>query len=781
MQTLVLTAFISSIYHSYGQNCNISVDAGQDQILCSPGQANLNATITGNYFSLNWSPGAGLADSAAASTSATVSQTTAYTVTVRSLSPTNLLVNGDFSQGDTGFTSDYIYGTGGGVGLLSNEGQYAIAANAASTHNHFAGCTDHTGNGNMMVVNASGVTNNVWCQTIQVNSNTEYDFSAWVTSVTSQNPAKLQFSVNGELLGDLFQASPVTCNWQDFDAQWASGANTTAEICIVNVNQTPAGNDFALDDISFREICVSADTVTVTVADLNAALNIPASICQSEGPADLTQWLGPDATPGGSWTLDGNPVINFDPAAVSPGNHTLRYTLTLGNCTEFDESVIAVSAPPNAGTPAGPSPVFCAGEDQTTVLAGLLQGADPGGNWAEVSATPSVNGAFNPGAGTFRTLGQAPGTYLFEYRLSGGGVCHDASAGVSVVINPVPEANAGPDQTLDCTVSEVELGTQSQPAPGAQYSWSLAGSGPISGATGPTLITDEPGVYRLDVSDSSGSCAAFDEVVVDSRITVISGEASIKPLTCAGSNDGGIAVTSATGGDAPYLYAIGEDAFQTNPQFAGLGAGLYTVRIMDANGCETALEVNLPAPDALEIELAANQSNDPPMIAIGDSLELRILLNKPQDEITGVNWAPAPTGCQDCFSAYVSPKETTIYKVTAADLNGCTAEAQLTVVVNQQLHVFLPNAFSPNDDGHNDIFYIQSGAEIAKVQTFRVLDRWGNLVFQDLDFFPNDPVHGWNGEFNNRPQNPAVYVYVAQLETVSGEVVVETGEVVLVR
>ncbi|HMQ89837.1 MAG TPA: hypothetical protein PKB07_19700, partial [Flavilitoribacter sp.] len=333
MQTLVLTAFISSIYHSYGQNCNLSVDAGQDQILCSPGQANLNAVITGNYFSLGWSPGAGLADSASAATAATVNQTTTYTVSVRSLSPTNLLVNGDFSQGDTGFTSDYIYGTGGGVGLLSNEGQYAIATNAASTHNHFAGCTDHTGNGNMMVVNASGVTNNVWCQTIQVSSNTEYDFSAWVTSVTSQNPAKLQFSVNGALLGDLFQASPVTCNWQAFDAQWASGANTTAEICIVNVNQTPAGNDFALDDISFREICVFTDEVTLTVADLDASLNLPGSICQNAGPVDLAQWLDHDATPGGTWTLDGVNIGSFDPAIVSAGNPTLRYTLPLRNCT----------------------------------------------------------------------------------------------------------------------------------------------------------------------------------------------------------------------------------------------------------------------------------------------------------------------------------------------------------------------------------------------------------------------------------------------------------------
>ncbi len=779
MQTLVLTALIFSSFQMNGQNCNLSVSAGPDIVLCAPGQVNLNASVGGNFLSLGWTPATGIANPAAANTTATVSQTTVFSLAVRSISPVNLIVNGNFNQGDTGFDSDYVYGTGGGAGLLSNEGQYAIAGNAGTTHNQFANCNDHTGGGNMMVVNASGVTNNVWCQTVTVNANTDYDFSAWVTSVTSQNPARLQFSVNGSLLGNVFQAASNTCNWQQFNAQWASGASASAEICIVNVNQTPAGNDFAIDDISFREICLFSDEVTVTVADLDAGLNIPAGICGSSPAVNLQEWLGTGATPGGVWTLNGNPVSVFNPASVPVGNHVLRYTLTLGNCTVFEEATLAVAQPPNTGTASNQGAAACQGADQTASLFSLLQGADAGGTWVETSQVPSTNGAFNAAAGTFRTLGQLPGEYTFEYRLSGGGVCPDAATGVTFVIRPTPVANAGPDQILDCTVTSVELGGQG--AQGIQYSWSLVGAGPITGANGPLLTIDEAGVYRLDAADASGNCTAFDEVIVESRITTIAGETSLKPITCNGANDGGIAVTAATGGDEPYLYALGDNPFQANPQFNGLAAGVYTVRIMDANGCETAIEVNLPAPQSLEIVLEAAITGDPPVISIGDSTEIRVLLNKPAEEVTGLVWTPALPDCANCLAVTVSPLETTVYQVRATDQNGCAASDEIIIQVRKTYHIFTPNAFSPNDDGNNDIFYIHSGNEITGVRSFRVMDRWGNLVFQDQNFLPNDPAHGWTGSFNNRPQNAAVYVFVAELETASGEIVVEKGEVVLVR
>jgi gliding motility-associated-like protein len=68
--------------------------------------------------------------------------------------------------------------------------------------------------------------------------------------------------------------------------------------------------------------------------------------------------------------------------------------------------------------------------------------------------------------------------------------------------------------------------------------------------------------------------------------------------------------------------------------------------------------------------------------------------------------------------------------------------------------IFIPNVFSPNQDGINDIFYLQANPEITDINTFRVFDRWGNMVFQS-GTIPSQ----WDGKFDGTPMNPGVYIY----------------------
>jgi len=204
--------------------CGLTVDAGPDAFFCPGGSSfQLNGSISGPGLSgFSWSPTSGLSDPTVLNPIATVSGPTTYTLTAEVFDPTtNSIINGDFSAGATNFTTDYVVGTGGAFGLLSDEGQYVISTNSNLTHTNFSNCPDHTGGGNMMVVNGSATSNeNVWCQTVAVAPNTTYAFSAWLQSVHPQNPARLQFSVNGALLGTDFRASSSTCDWQEFTETW---------------------------------------------------------------------------------------------------------------------------------------------------------------------------------------------------------------------------------------------------------------------------------------------------------------------------------------------------------------------------------------------------------------------------------------------------------------------------------------------------------------------------------------------------------------------------------
>jgi len=162
----------------------------------------------------------------------------------------NLITNGDFETGNSGFSSDYTHSPGN----INGAGTYAVVTDPRSVHGSATSYGDHTsGSGNMMAVNGSTTQGEtVWQQTIAVDTSTTYDFAAFISSWFQASPAQLSFSVNGDLIGSL-TAPAVTGVWESVFATWNSGASTIATISIENGNNAFGGNDFALDDLYFGD------------------------------------------------------------------------------------------------------------------------------------------------------------------------------------------------------------------------------------------------------------------------------------------------------------------------------------------------------------------------------------------------------------------------------------------------------------------------------------------------------------------------------------------------
>jgi gliding motility-associated-like protein len=765
--------------------CTATVDAGADTTLCNAGETvTLNGVVTGDFIEANWMPTTGLADPTNPTTVALVDTTTTYRLQVRSLDSDNLIINGDFSQGDTGFDTDYMLGNSmSQIGILADENSYAITNSPRSVHRSFADCDDHTsGNGNMMVVNASGTNNNVWCQTITVENDTRYRFGAWVTSTTSENPAQLRFTINNNDVGNIIQVSSNTCDWQEFSATWDSGNQSEAEICITNVNTTPAGNDFALDDITFNRICELEDEMTVTVANLNADWNNPGTICQSDTTLVLASLLTPNATPGGTWTLNNDTVTTLDPASLMPGDYDLRYTVSLGDCEAQNESILTVNQGGNAGIPQPPLEA-CPSDATPIDLSALLEGEDAGGNWTETSSTPSVDNAFDGFAGTFNPAGQAPGTYEFTYSVSSPPPCDDAQAIVTVVVNEAPTADAGDDAfELNCAVDIVTIGGPNTSETGnLDYQWTAINGSPIAVPDIPFTEVEQADTYVLAVTDLDNGCSASDTVVVTSQITTPTATLETRPVSCNRNDDGTIIVTNVANGEAPFLYALNDGEFTEKNEFSFLTPGSYSVTIRDQNGCDTTLQTTLEQPEALEVDLQANVDGNPPVVAQGDSVTLNILFSKPETAIDSIIWMPDTLGCSTCATTTVRPMVTSTYTVRVVDQNGCIATDEIGIFVEQLRRVFIPNAFTPNGDGINDKLYINAAQEVRLVKSFYVLNRWGETMFSRENFLPNDPDLGWDGFFNGQKTPPGVYVYVAELELANGEIAVVSGDVTLVN
>lgn len=186
----------------------------------------------------------------------------------------NVVTNGDFSAGNTGFTSSYTFqspGQYGNPGTALDAGLYAIDTDANNTHVAWVELPDHTGDsaGLYLIANGAGADIPLWEQTVSVAANTTYNFSAWVADVcclvpgvaeqlAGVSPPSFTFRViDGQTVTTIGSFSPTTFGeWENFGGTYTTGASTSLTLRIINLNNDPAGNDLGLDDISFAATAV---------------------------------------------------------------------------------------------------------------------------------------------------------------------------------------------------------------------------------------------------------------------------------------------------------------------------------------------------------------------------------------------------------------------------------------------------------------------------------------------------------------------------------------------
>ena len=145
-------------------------------------------------------------------------------------------------------------------------------------------------------------------------------------------------------------------------------------------------------------------------------------------------------------------------------------------------------------------------------------------------------------------------------------------------------------------------------------------------------------------------------------------------------------------------------------------------------------------------------------------------------------WQPATTlSCADCPQPIAAPKFNTKYRVDVVDSNGCKNRSEIEIIVIcKNANVFLPNTFSPNGDGSNDVFYIR-GRGLDRVKSLRIFNRWGEVVFEQQNFPVNNPMYGWNGTYKGNKPHPDVYVYQVEVFCENSQIIRFEGNVALIQ
>jgi gliding motility-associated-like protein len=605
--------------------------------------------LTKPALSFCWSPATYLSDPNLPNPVTSTPKNITYYYTAQ-VTGNNLIVNGDFSQGNMGFTSSYSY-----ANPNVTEGQYFVGTNPQAWNGGLSACGDHTtGNGNMMMVNGAPVADvNVWKQIIAVTPNTNYAFSTWLQALWPPNPAQLRFSINGKDIGTLITAALPTCTLTQFYTTWNSGNNTTAVISIVNKNTAIQGNDFALDDISFAPVFIKRDSVRITVDTPVVKTNNDLAVCA------------------------GIPVQLFTTGAVSY-------------------------------------------------------------SWSPSSGLNSA-GIANPVA-----LPVTSTEYIVTGTTANGCTAKDT---VDITIYPRPVITKSADDTI-CKNTSIQLVAGG----GGNYNWSPPGTLSNPAISNPVASPATNTIYYVTVTGAN-ACTNTDSIKIsiypDPVFTITPPASICKRDTVQ---------LTATGGNI-YLWQPDPSLSNTgisNPIVSPSVNTNYSVHITETN-CNNS------------INLTTSVNVKPlPLVRASKSTDLDCSNDRSQLNASGAqtySWFPAASlNNSNISNPVATPSLNTLYIVKGTDAFGCKNYDSVTVniLAANKSGYFMPNAFTPNNDGLNDCYGIRFWGIIQQLE-FSIYNRWGERIF-----FTKDPNSCWDGKYKGVMQDIGVYVYMIKAKTLCG-------------
>jgi len=483
---------------------------------------------------------------------------------------------------------------------------------------------------------------------------------------------------------------------------------------------------------------------------------------------------------GASYTWS-NTNTNIGLAANGVGN--IASFTALNNSSVSINAQITVIGVSNGCTPAqrifsinvNPSPVInnildvvvCHGKITDTIF---LEGPNVGTQYSWTNSNPSIGlvprgiGHIMPFLATNHTTEMQSG--LIEILGVTPAHCTALVKVFKIFVNPIPRLAANNDINI-CRGSNASLSVSGANS----YSWTPVNGLSCSNCSNPTVTASATTTYFIEGTNASG-CKSVDSIkvnvnqpfdmIVSPNDTVCVG----KSFQLNANRATRYQWSPATGLNNPNI---------ANPIATPSTSTTYTVVGYDAMGCFT---------DTASVYLMIGQNpsvNVGPDISAQTGSVITLNSNVSSGPIVSYNWSPSNNlSCNNCPNPSLTITGNQMLTLTVQNKYGCTAVDSLYIVTFcKNAQVFVANAFTPDGDNINDMLIVR-GTGIS-VKSFRVFNRWGNVVFEKQHFQPNDPKFGWNGKVNGVPATPDVYVYIAEVACDNGTVYFHKGNTTILK
>jgi gliding motility-associated-like protein len=344
--------------------------------------------------------------------------------------------------------------------------------------------------------------------------------------------------------------------------------------------------------------------------------------------------------------------------------------------------------------------------------------------------------------------------------------CPAPSKTFSLIINPTPAVIASNNASI-CLGGTAQLSATGA----AQYTWLPVDYLSCANCANPVSKPVDSIIYKVKGTSLFG-CVAFDSVLLSVvkpfKMQVLPGD-----TLCLGES-----LNLSASKANSYLWSPAGGLNRTNianPIARPSVTTTYKVIGFDGNNCFTdSAYVSIIVGPKPTVNLGSNRT-----LATGTALTLNAVTQG--GPIISWLWTP-PTdlSCNNCPSPTTIVKNNSFYSVLVTNDFGCTATD--TIFINsicKSAQVFIPNAFTPDGDGLNDVLMVRGKG--VTIKSFRIFNRWGELVFEKENFYPNDLKYGWDGKVRGVPATPDVFVYTAEVFCDNGVVYTYKGNTTILK
>ncbi len=567
----------------------------------------------------------------------------------------------------------------------------------------------------------------------------------------------IQWQIDGVNVGD---NNPIFETTSLINGQQVSCFLTSSEGCLL-------ANDIESNQINMTVNPTLTPSITIE-ADVN-------EICQGETINFTAQGENWGSMPFFQWMLDGITVGNNEPVfstSILNPNQTLTCIVTSSEgCLSYSlvESnpinvMVNIPAVPVINISADYSQI-CEGTEVTFTAEGTNFGSNPSFQWMIDGTNVGTN---NP---TFSTSNLTTGQQVTCNLISDADCISTNTASSNSLSITIATLNLDIVQSINDLCEQGTGGATVNLYGGVSpitFSWS-------NGMSGNQIDNLNAGTYTVTATDAIG-CSTSIEINVESADGLAVENIITERADCSG--DDGSAQIVMSDPTTTYFFtwtnSAGEVVSLSHHAY-DLTPGVYDVEITNEYDCYTTetVVIESSAPVILELDETVR-------IDFGDTYTLSPIVSS-AGNLT-YSWSPAEgLSCTDCLNPRVTPGADAKYTLTVTNDAGCSATASIIIYLNLNHDVYIPNAFSPNGDGNNDYFTAYADHNLRHIKTLKVVDRWGNVLFDKSEFQANVETAGWNGTFKGNKVAAGVYLYQMEVEFANGAKEILSGDVTVVH